>query len=1038
MNRLASILAGAALLVASAASAESVKPVSSVDSFRVGDKGVLCTAQSRSEDTRFASMFDRGYDVACRDAATPVGQIYALKVSKDDAAVRFEQGSDKGLRCSAPVVIEMDGLKGVQEISCLAEQSGLNYNKFILSHQGVLYAAEGLSAYESALKLGLASLMADRPVSGEITVASTNAGDPAAFAKVQAASLDPEQALAEGYARNNEGSFAEAAEFFEALTGRARSNESGATKPAEYLANAAIQQSNLGNMAEAVRLFADAAKVADVSDPLFGRLLRNLKAMHRLNGRDSNGALAMLETPVPAVADGAGFVDRLSQGFIDNRLAQRLTADDEAMTTLGGGSTQLTDTERGKLLDAQSQYLRGVALRLKGDKAGAKAALGQGVAEFGSVRGGAVRSMAWMVASASTELAQIAESEGNSGQALSYLRSALDTYQADYPESATVIAARARLASVQVRYGDKAAALATYRELVRKAAQVPGGSEALRSSIKPYFDALVEQGTPEAATDFFAASQAMVRPGVAQTQAVFARELSGGSDEASSLFRQSITLTREIVSTDVEISRLTAIETRSPADEESLAAAQARRKQISAEQTALLARLAAFPKFRVMSNSALELVNLQKDLRPEEGYYKLLLVGETAYGILVRPESAKIMKLPATRGELEKLTNTIRDSIVVEEANQLTTNPFDLAASRTMYLTLFGDAASQMPSIKHLIFEPDGPLLKLPVNVLVTEQAGIDEYAKRQQAKNPDEFDFTGVAWLGRDRMVSTAVSAQAFVDIRRLPPSKAQRRYLGVGQNTPTQKLAYAPQNEEGRDPCDWALSLWNKPISGAELQLASKLLGGVGNEVITEEGYSDTMLRERSDLKDFRIIQFATHGLVTAPQPGCPARPALVTSFGPKASDGLLSFKEIFDLKLDADTIILSACDTAGAATLAATREAGITTGGNFALDGLVRAFVGAGARAVIASHWPVPDDYDATRKLMSVIYEGGTRQAVGESMRLSQHRLMDDPLTSHPYYWAAFAIVGDAGKPITTDGSAAQLAAAEPTTAEPGAAK
>ena len=52
------------------------------------------------------------------------------------------------------------------------------------------------------------------------------------------------------------------------------------------------------------------------------------------------------------------------------------------------------------------------------------------------------------------------------------------------------------------------------------------------------------------------------------------------------------------------------------------------------------------------------------------------------------------------------------------------------------------------------------------------------------------------------------------------------------------------------------------------------------------------------------------------------------------------------------------------------------------------------------------------------MSVIYEGGTTRAVGESMRISQQRLMDDPLTSHPYYWAAFAIVGDAAKPLTSD--------------------
>ncbi len=1019
------------LAAAAAAPALAGQPrVSAQDSFRIGDKGVLCTAQTRTEDGRYLSMFDRGFDVVCRDAATPVGKLYALNAKKGDPASRYDAQRDKGIVCDKDEGADIQGLGQVRKSTCRITATGLNYTVYSLKQGNAFYAAEGFAAYDSALQLGLQSLVADRPAAGEITVATTNAGDPAAFAKVQAASLDPEQALAAGYGRNIEGSYAEAAEYFESLVGRARVNDAGAVKPAEYLANAAIQQSNLGNAAEADRLFAEAQRAGAGADPLFGRLFRNFKAMHMLNQSKAEEAIDVLNAQLPPVREAAGAADRLDQGFIDRRLAQKLAIDDAAISRLGGGATRLTDTERATLFDAQASYLRGVALRIKGDRAGAKEAISHGLAEFASVRGGAVRSMGWMLASASTELAQMAEADGKFAEAMARQRDAANFYAAQYPESATVLASRARLAGMQAKHGEMDQAIVSYRQLVRDAAQVPGGSEALRNLIAPYFDALVRKGGSDAASDFFIASQALVRPGVAQTQAVFARELSGGSDEASGLFRQSVNLTREIVAVDVEIAALTAIEVRIAAQEEALRAAQNRKAMAAAEQTNLLAKLAAFPKFRVTSSAALSLADLQQTLGEEEGYYKLLLVGEEAYGILVRPGDAKIMKLDTTRAGLEALTNTIRDSIVLEESNQLTTNPFDLASSRKMYVTLFGQVAAQIPAIKHLIFEPDGPLLKLPANVLVTDDASVQAYSARQKGKNPDEFDFTGVAWLGRDRMVSTAVSAQSFVQVRKLPPAQGSRRYLGVGQNTPTAKLAWAPKSEEGRDPCDWGLSLWNKPISSAELQLASSLLGGNGNEVITEEGYSDTALRERTDLKNFRILQFATHGLVTAPHPGCPARPALVTSFGQRQSDGLLSFKEIFDLRLDADTIILSACDTAGAATLAATREAGISTGGNFALDGLVRAFVGAGARTVIASHWPVPDDYDATKKLMSVIYQGGTKQAVGESMRQSQNRLMDDPLTSHPYYWAAFAIVGDARKPITTD-SKPQMAA---NTAEP----
>ena len=141
----------------------------------------------------------------------------------------------------------------------------------------------------------------------------------------------------------------------------------------------------------------------------------------------------------------------------------------------------------------------------------------------------------------------------------------------------------------------------------------------------------------------------------------------------------------------------------------------------------------------------------------------------------------------------------------------------------------------------------------------------------------------------------------------------------------------------------------------------------------------------------------------------------PALVTSFAADGSDGLLSFKEIFDLKLDADVVILSACDTAGSASIGASREAGIATGGNYALDGLVRAFVGAGARSVVASHWPVPDEFDATKRLISGLLGAKPGEPLAQALGEAQRGLMDDPRTSHPFYWAAFIILGDGAKPL-----------------------
>ena len=154
---------------------------------------------------------------------------------------------------------------------------------------------------------------------------------------------------------------------------------------------------------------------------------------------------------------------------------------------------------------------------------------------------------------------------------------------------------------------------------------------------------------------------------------------------------------------------------------------------------------------------------------------------------------------------------------------------------------------------------------------------------------------------------------------------------------------------------------------------------------------------------------------GMFTAPVIAAPARPALVTSFGDQDSDGLLTFQEIFDLKINADLVILSACDTAGAASVAATREAGVASGGGNALDGLVRSFIGAGGRSVIASHWPAPDDFDATKRLIGGLFAAQQGESIADALWATQTKLMDEKQTSHPYYWAGFAIIGDGGQAL-----------------------
>ena len=998
------------LLLASVGPAAAAEPISLQDSFRLGSGGTtFCSAESASRDPALKDMFDRGYAIVCRDAAVPVGRLYALRIRGEDPAARL--AGLRRARCAPARRTDLDSLPGVESAACTLGD-GLPYRVYSARRGNTLFVAEGLAGYDSALRIGLETLAADRPVAGNVEVAVTEAGDPAAFARAQAGALDPARARDEAYRRNNAGRFAEAAEFFAVLS---EAEPAGAGR-AEAIVNDAIQQSNLGFYGEADALFARAIE-AGGGDMVVARMLRNYRAIDLLNRGSPTAALAELDKPLPP---SAVLPAPSATTAIDARTAARVNAESPGLRQLGGGAGALLPEERAQILDAQAQHLRGTLLRLSGRPEPASAALESALAQLASVRDGRVTSMMWMRAQILGELAALAEAAGDGAGAERRHREAIAILEIDYPGSAALLSAQTRLAAYYARSGRTAEARTLYRRVVDANSQAGSPSPTLHRTLAPYF-ALLERegGDPAAVGEMFKASQLLIRPGVAQTQAVLARELSGGSDEAARLFRQSVNLGRSLERLRPQIGRLAALAAPGAADATRLAELRAELARLEQAQLATQSKLADFPRYRVVSGGLMELAELQQALRPGEGYYKMAVVGDDVYAMLATPTAARAWRVGARAALLEREVDALRATIAVQEDGQVLTYPFDVELAFALYGQLFGPAEADMAGVRHLIFEPDGAMLRLPPNLLVTERAGVDAYLARARRPGDDGFDFTALHWLGRDRDVSTAVSARAFRDVRRAPASRAAKAYLGLGENAPPAGPALehrAVRGLLGEAPgCRWPLSQWAKPISAAELRTARQAIGADGADLVTGEAFSDSAIKARDDLAQYRILHFATHGLVTAPRPECPARPALMTSFAGGDSDGLLGFDEIYDLRLNADLVILSACDTAGKASLAATRAAGLRTGGDFALDGLVRAFVGAGGRSVVASHWPVPDDYDATNRLISGLFTAPRGTSTASALRRAQHALMSRPDTSHPYYWAGFAIIGDGAAPV-----------------------
>lgn len=1013
LMRAAAALAAVAGLWAAPVAAQ---PISVRQGFPIGSSGeLLCSAQLMAVGPGLVDMFDRGYAIVCRDAAVPVGHVYALRARAGDPVARLAELRAQQAACGGATTATLEDLGAIDEQHCRLNSGDVTYNVYVKRSGDTVYVAEGLGGYDSALRLALRSVVADRPVDGEVSIATTGAGDPAAFARLQAGTLDRETALAEAYRRNNAGSYAESAEFF-AVISQNRSD----TDRAEAVVNEALQKSNLGRHAEADALFAEARAMAVASDPVTARRFRNYFVIHLLNQGRVDEALAELDWPLPAPPASAG----VQQLVIDADTARRLSAEARGARSLTGVGEGLSDEDRIQVLDSQALQLRGTILRLRGDNDAAVGPFTEAMNRLVAIRGGRIAATVWMRAQILGELAAIAEARGDRAGAEQQYQAAAALVGTAYPGSAALLSAQGQLAGFYARTGQDDRAIALYREIVAATSDDDQDrSLALRRVLSPYFRLLAAHGDDAGAvTDMFAASQVLLRPGVAQTQAVLARELSGGSDEAARLFRQSVNLTRDIERLRVTLARFETASDPSAADLDRAAQMRASLQQLQQQQAATQAELARFPRYRAVSSGAVTLADLQQLLRPGEAYYKMIVLDADSYGLFVTRDSARGFRIAATAAELDSQVDQLRATISIIENGQQLTYPFNLELAHRLYEELFAPVGAAIAGVDHLIFEPDGAMLRLPPNLLVMDHAAIDAYRARVAAGG-DDFDFRGMPWLGRGRDISTAVSARSFRDVRQAPPSRARGEYLGFGQNAPVADVLSTGSGTRGilgagRDDCAWPLAAWSHPIAADELYTAQRAISadiGGPTDIVTGEAFNDTAIKQRGDLSDYRILQFATHGLVSAPRPECPARPALLTSFGGTDSDGLLTFSEIFDLRLDADLIILSACDTAGRASVAATQEAGLTTGGGFALDGLVRAFVGAGGRMIIASHWPVPDDFNATQRLITGLFTAPVGTPTAAAIRDAEERLMDEAQTSHPFYWAAFAVIGDGAAPV-----------------------
>ncbi|MFO1110790.1 MAG: tetratricopeptide repeat protein [Bradyrhizobium sp.] len=583
----------------------------------------------------------------------------------------------------------------------------------------------------------------------------------------------------------------------------------------------------------------------------------------------------------------------------------------------------------------------------------------------------------------------------------------------DHPETAT---STNNLAYLLRQEGKTADALPLLARLI-----VTGRAQT-RVALPVLFDAqrqqLVAPGT--ALDDALNVIQRGAQSSAASAVNKLAVRLAAGNDRLAELVRRDQDLGSEAESLDKSI--LAAVSKdrakRDPAAEQR---ARDRISAIAGERARLQKALSAeFPDYAALSNPLpLTAKEVQSLLAADEAMVLFSVAEKESYVFALTRGGVEWKPIPIGTDALSEKIAAFRRGLDIAKASDASgkSGLFDLALANELYATLLSPVETLVKDKRSLFVVASGALTALPFHLLVTE---------KPEMAIPDNFDgYRNAAWLLKRHAVSVLPSVTSLKALRTFARRDQNTKPMtgfgdplfdpaqGAGDKRAALKIAARSVASvaytefwrgAGVDRTLLAKALPQLPDTADELNAVAKDLGVADSDIHLGTDASETTLK-RMRLSDYSIVYFATHGLVAGDVKGV-AEPSLALSIPAQPSeldDGLLTASEVAQLKLNADWVVLSACNT-----IAGDRP------GAEALSGLARSFFYAGARALLVTHWAV-DSAAATRLTTSTFDRLKANPNIGRAEALRQAMLAylndaSSPRNAYPAFWGPFALIGE----------------------------
>jgi CHAT domain-containing protein/Tfp pilus assembly protein PilF len=653
---------------------------------------------------------------------------------------------------------------------------------------------------------------------------------------------------------------------------------------------------------------------------------------------------------------------------------------------------------------------------------------------------------------------------GRRNEAKAQFKQALDVLTKRLgPTHATLLVPLVQSGTAELADGNVQGALAAFQQAVtidladraRGAGLTPTGQREMRSERRAYaglIEVLWKSTRDAKARDVARALDAgqweTISPAGLALTALAARS-SAGDPALGALVREWQDLAVEWTGRD---KRLTEILSQTGARDSTLETSlRTRLEAIETRRAAISQDLTAnFPRFGALATpSPVPIAEAQALLAPNEAAVQFYVSENATHVWVLTKTETRWERLAVKEDELSTLVHALRcgldrsewrddgkaacAKLLGRDVNQAPKNgaplPFDLDRARGLYKVLIEPIADAIKD-KDLLIVPSGPLTAMPFGVLVA--------AKPSSARG-----YAKASWLIKDHAITMLPSLASLKALRQsVKLSQAAKPFLGVGNPLltgvdGTDKRAWdnqscastsapKPTGSPGFSIVAHIESLFRGglanvaalrqqpalPETADELCTVARFLNADDRSVLLGAAANEHDLKKLSDsgaLAGARVVHFATHGLLageTALFSGARAEPALLLTPPDTATpedDGLLMASEVAALKLDADWVVLSACNTAGG-----------DGAGAESLSGLARAFFYAGARAMLVSHWAV--DSEAAVKLVTGSFgEMSKDTKIGRAQALRRATLAviaSSETSAHPAYWAPFVVVGEGG--------------------------